>query len=365
MQNMRNTLPIDGVHMLRHAGITLAFCVLIAAIQFGFNPQQLFEVPMAYSACIGLTTWAVIDGGRHWVPSAVETGWPQGIAAIALPLGGVAMGYVVGSMAADQWLGWRGIGVRARAAALTLAVSDFRSSILITLLAAGSVIYFFYTQGKAQYLQRQIAQARSLALESRLKLLETQLEPHMLFNTLANLRVLISTNPAQAQTMLDHLIEYLRATLGASRTSSQPLQDEFDRLADYLALMAVRMGPRLRYTLSLPPELAQHPVPSLLLQPLVENSIRHGIEPKVEGGCITVSAQRTGNTLVLQVADTGVGLQDPNATEHVPGTGFGVAQVRERLATVYGPTATIELIAQNPYGTSAIIHIHSQLPVQT
>lgn len=90
------------------------------------------------------------------------------------------------------------------------------------------------------------------AAEARLKLLETQLEPHMMFNTLANLRVLVATDPPRAQEMLDHFIAYLRATLGASRAALHPLADEFARLQDYLALMAVRMGPRLDYTLELP-----------------------------------------------------------------------------------------------------------------
>ena len=99
--------------------------------------------------------------------------------------------------------------------------------------------------------------------------------------------------------MLDRLIAYLRATLAASRATTHPLQAEFDRLRDYLELMAVRMGPRLRYTLDLPPELATQPVPTLLLQPLVENGIRHGLEPKVDGGSITVRARRRAR------ADTG------------------------------------------------------------
>ena len=142
----------------------------------------------------------------------------------------------------------------------------------------------------------------------------------------------------------------MRATLGASRSTEHPLQAEFDRLRDYLALMAVRMGPRLRYTLDLPDDLAQQPVPTLLLQPLVENSITHGLEPQVEGGHITVQARREGARLVLTVTDSGVGLDMP--TTHAGG-GFGLAQVRERLATAYGTQGTIELIAGSAVGTCA------------
>lgn len=173
----------------------------------------------------------------------------------------------------------------------------------------------------------------------------------MLFNTLANLRVLIGTDPARATHMLDRLNDYLRATLGASRASSHALSAEFERLRDYLELMAVRMGPRLSYTMLLPDELRDLPVPPLLLQPLVENSLKHGLEPSVCGGAIQVQAQRSGDGLLLTVSDTGVGLGD----EPIQETGFGLTQVRERLATAYGGAATLELRANDPTGTLARI----------
>jgi LytS/YehU family sensor histidine kinase len=161
----------------------------------------------------------------------------------------------------------------------------------------------------------------------------------MLFNTLANLRALIGVDPVRAQAMLDHMIAYLRATLNASRATSHSLQAEFDRIQDYLELMAIRMGPRLKFTLDLPGAISQAKVPSLLLQPLVENAIQHGLEPKVGGGEIRVAARREGDAVVLEVCDTGVGLSG-----HGPagGKGFGMTQVRERLSTLYGPRASIE-----------------------
>ena len=125
------------------------------------------------------------------------------------------------------------------------------------------------------------------------------------------------------------------------------MQTEFDRLRDYLEIMAVRMGPRLQYTLELPPEMAQLPVPALLLQPLVENAIRRGLEPKVEGGQVTVQARHEGESIILEVHDTGVGKANP------PGPhGFGLTQVEDRLATLYGSKGTIKFIATKPYATS-------------
>jgi LytS/YehU family sensor histidine kinase len=112
------------------------------------------------------------------------------------------------------------------------------------------------------------------------------------------------------------------------------------------------MGPRLQVDLRLPPELAQQPVPALLLQPLVENAIQHGLEPKVGGGLLTVSARREGDALVLDVDDTGVGPGDVTR-----GSGFGLAQVRERLATLYGAAGQLSLAAAEPAGTHVTIRL--------
>jgi LytS/YehU family sensor histidine kinase len=218
-------------------------------------------------------------------------------------------------------------------------------------LAGTAISFYFYARNKSAYLERKMSEAHRHANEARLKLLETQLEPHMLFNTLANLRALIDADPQQAQHMLDHMIAYLRATLNASRAATHPLQTEFDRLRDYLELMSIRMGSRLAFELKLPPELAQHPVPALLLQSLVENSIQHGLEPKVDGGRVVVSARRDGDDLVLEVTDTGVG---PNGSPNVSSAnsaGFGIAHVRERLATLHGAAARVDFAARAEGGS--------------
>jgi sensor histidine kinase YesM len=181
----------------------------------------------------------------------------------------------------------------------------------------------------------------------------------MLFNTLANLRVLIASDPARAQAMLDRLIGFLRATLAASRSGSHALADEFERIGDYLALMAVRMGPRLSVRVDLPERLRALPVPPLVLQPLVENCIQHALEPQVQGGRIELSAAREGDTLVLRVRDTGIGLGRVPASN---GTRFGLRQVRERLAALYGSRAslTLEEAADDEGGTLATV----RLPLQ-
>lgn len=316
---------------LKRAAQVAVFNTFIAVGISGFTDYGLW-MNWVYSQCIGLNIWALVDFGQYWLVKDHERHWRRLF--IIVPLG-ATLGYLLGTTLAQ----------------MLFPVHDFSfwveqprkalGFLVISLLAGGISTYFFMSREQLAIAQRQAA-------EAQLKLLQTQLEPHMLFNTLANLRVLITLDPVQAQTMLDHLVAYLRATLSASRTTSHPLQAEFDRLRDYLELMAVRMGPRLKYTLDLPTELAGLNVPSLLLQPLVENAIKHGLEPKVQGGSIKVSASLDNGRICLEVHDSGVGL---SASAHPEG--FGLAQVRERLATTFGTKSTLELVAADACGTSA------------
>ena len=344
-------LKINWTDKLRRLLQTFAFCLTIGAIQIAFKPEQPYQIPLVYSLAIGCLTWACIDFGRHLFASSNETGWPTGVAAAGLPACGMVLGYLSGTALADGWLGFSSWGAS--------GLGQLRVSIAITVLASLVCTFYFYSQGRSARLQAQVNAVRAQASETQLKLLSSQLEPHMLFNTLANLRVLVTTDPVRAQAMLDHLIDYLRATLAASRAPLHPLADEFERLRDYLALMAVRMGPRLHYALELPESLRTVPVPPLLLQPLVENAIRHGLEPQVRGGHITVRASVLPGSapprLQLQVLDTGAGLGDLKAAHAAKGSGFGLAQVRERLDTLYGKQATLELIAVSAGGTSVSI----------
>ncbi len=324
-------MTIDWIAKLRHLLQTVAFCLTVSALQVAFNPERSYAIPATYSLAIGSLTWLLIDFGRHLLPSSRETGWPQGAAGLMLPLVGIVTGYVAGTLVGDAVWGNASWSEQARPRLV--------GSVLVTLLAGVIANFYFYSVNRGRYFQRRMSEAQAHATEARLKLLESQLEPHMLFNTLANLRVLIGMDPPRAQAMLDRLIAFLRSTLDASRTATLPLASEFDRLSDYLALMAVRMGPRLQVALDLPDELRQLPMPPLLLQPLVENAIKHGLEPKVAGGRIEVTARRDGNRLRLSVRDTGVGLGAASAD----GSRFGLQQVRDRLAALHGEAANLTL----------------------
>jgi LytS/YehU family sensor histidine kinase len=193
------------------------------------------------------------------------------------------------------------------------------------------------------------------AVQAQLRLLQAQIEPHFLFNTLATVQTQIKRSPESASTMLEHLIGYLRQSLTASRAEQGTLAQEFDRLRDYLALLKMRMGERLQTTLTLDPALADHPFAPMLLQPLVENAIRHGLEPKVEGGSLSLSAAPLagGERWRITLTDTGLGF---GAHPDSAGTGLGLSHVRERLALLYDGRAELSVADAAP-GTRITIDL--------
>jgi hypothetical protein len=328
---------------------------VVAVLTTAIWPNKGYLMQVGYALSVGLVVWAVIEFGRHLVDerhchtdSTGGHGWPKGWRGLLLAVVGIGCGFLVGDRVGDRLFGYTNVSTP----------RDNTISLVITVVASAAAIFYFHARGKAAALTAKIATAERDAGEAKLKLLETQLEPHMLFNTLANLRALITVDPPRAVEMLDHLNNYLRVTLAASRATAHPLAREFERLRDYLELMSVRMGPRLRFALDLPDALRELPVPPLLLQPLVENSIRHGLEPKVEGGEIRIRALRENRAadglpqIRIEILDTGVGL---GAAPPSDGGGFGVTQVRERLATVYGARGSLTLEATAAGGTLATV----------
>jgi signal transduction histidine kinase len=333
-------------HLARQSVINAVFCSVIALALAVSGPRD-WSVQFVYSMSIGFIMLFTVHAGWWLVRRDQRSFWDRpGLAALLL-LAGFANGFVSGTAIGDAYSGYSTWDY------LRFAPGRFTSTALVSLFASIVIAYYYFSHSRAQALQARIAAAERDAAEARLKLLETQLEPHMLFNTLANLRALITLDPPRAVAMLDRLNSYLRVTLAGSRALSHPLSAEFARLSDYLALMQVRMGDRLRCTLDLPEDLRDLPVPPLLLQPLVENSIRHGLEPAVEGGEIMVRARVADGRVTLEVCDTGAGF-DPDASPS-PDGGFGLAQVRERLAAVHGERAALRLSPLRDGGTCASI----------
>ena len=186
-------------------------------------------------------------------------------------------------------------------------------------------------------------------LSARLQLLQAQVEPHFLFNTLANVQHLTATDPTRASDMLGSLIRYLRASLPQMREQASTLAREVEMVRAYLEIQRVRMGDRLDYAIDLPEALRAEAMPPMMLISLVENAVRHGIDPLPGGGRIAVRAEAHEESLRVSVADTGGGL-----SEHA-GIGIGLGNIRERLATLYGRSARLDLHENAPRGVVASI----------
>ncbi|MDE0478001.1 MAG: sensor histidine kinase [Gammaproteobacteria bacterium] len=196
------------------------------------------------------------------------------------------------------------------------------------------------------------SQQEKLLAETELKLMQAQIEPHFLFNTLSNITQLIRSNPDLAVETLENLTTLLRGSLARTRSSESTLSQEIDFAEAYLAIQATRMQGRLRYQLDLPEELREIPVPPLLIQPLLENAVLHGIATDPEGGEVSFTARRIDDELILGVSDTGVGIGETGAAN-----GTGLRNVRDRLRLRYGPEAALELTPASPRGVNALISI--------
>ncbi|MCE2969241.1 MAG: sensor histidine kinase [Burkholderiales bacterium] len=197
-------------------------------------------------------------------------------------------------------------------------------------------------EGAREAERARAAELERRALDAQLRTLQAQIEPHFLFNTLANVVSLIDSAPAQARQMLERLIELLRASLAASRAPLTTLGQEADLARAYLDVMALRMGPRLAYEIALPAPLRALPVPPLLVQPLIENAIEHGLEPKVQGGRVELRATAGGEVVQIEVRDDGLGFGAATSS------GIGLTNLRERLAAQYGDRARLAIEDAQP-----------------
>lgn len=200
---------------------------------------------------------------------------------------------------------------------------------------------------------RRATRAERTAVAARLQVLQAQIEPHFLFNTLAGLNELIATDATRAQQMLAHLNHYLRASLAHARSDASTLANEFELLRAYLSIMEMRWPQRLKISVESAADCSHLPFPPMLVQPLVENAVTHGIEPLREGGVVRVGARRDCHSLIITVEDSGVGLG--RSVRH--GAGTGVRTVRDRLEALFGRCASLELAARSPNGTRAEIRI--------
>ena len=271
---------------------------------------------------------------------------------VALPIAAIYVGYVlaVSLLTGTLWLNvsenWRGFVF---ASCVTIAIG------WLLWEAIEATRKKEVERRERAELQANVDRAERERTTAELKALRAQVEPHFLYNTLSNVVSLIEREPATAKYMTERLIGYLRHTLDASRRENATVGDELAIIADYLEILRLRMGERLWYEIAADDATRALPLSPMLLQPLVENAIKHGLEPKIEGGRITVSAVVQDGRLNIVVEDTGLGF---GVATDTAGSGSGLANVRGRLKAIYGDAARLS-IEQPEAGT----RIRLSLPI--
>jgi sensor histidine kinase YesM len=230
------------------------------------------------------------------------------------------------------------------------------AALIGTLFALGALVR--ERDAQARTLALQLALERETlqrqAADARLRLLTAQIEPHFLLNTLANVQQLVESGSQRAAPVFRSLIDYLRAALPQLHEEGSTLGDEERLVRAYLELMLMRMPDRLAFTIAIEPPLRTLPFPPMALLTLVENAIRHGIDPACEGGRVEVGARAgAGRDVHLWVADTGVGLAEGGSI------GTGLRNLQERLEAFFGPGASVTLSGQSPHGVRADIRVAS------
>jgi len=315
-----------------------------------------------------LTAWfvfgfgVVINAGPVLAAVVRHQSWPEArerfgvLLAMAL---GLILAYGADMLSSTQVMLISGESYPREFSLTALLINILVLIFIYSLLGGGLALRAYFSEGRrlAEHTQRiQMAQleAEKLAADQQLALLQAQIEPHFLFNTLATIRSELRQAPDRAEHTLDALCDYLRATIPRLRDQSSSLStlgEQFEVCRHYLKVMQGRMRDRLTFEVELDSDLENHPFPPFLLLSLVENAIGHGLEPQPEGGAIQLFAERDGALLWVRVVDSGVGLGT------AVGHGVGLTNLRKQLALRYGDTARLALVSSKTGGVDASIRL--------
>lgn len=318
---------------------SLLFNTAIAGLLTVIGFEESFWLNFVFSQCIGFSIYAI---------NAAVICRVSGIRLRLLVLALTFPGSIAFGITLAWWITGAGGWGDPRAWA----------SVVISLFfgAIGGITYFLgmrIEQLDAEVKHRRLNEMESekRQVEAQLKMLQAQIEPHFLFNTLANVGSLIDGDPTLAKSLLEHLNDWLRVALARARCDHTTLGDELDMLENYLRILKIRFGERLRWRIEVPEDARRSAFPPMLLQPLVENAVRHGIEPKLGGGDLVIRARMTNANLHIEVIDSGVGLQEQY------GSRAGLENVRARLAALFGEAGRLTLLGNAQGGATATLEL--------
>jgi signal transduction histidine kinase len=329
-----------GSHIVGQAlfilGINCALGAGLFMLQDGSSLAEYLKICNGIGFCI----WALVEAGVY--------GWGERVPLWVILICAIPLGFVIGCKLA-AWAGAIDL--------IALLLHDpqrqwrmLAGNLMVAVFTTALIVFYFRAETLRADLEgerRRAAEALQSETTARFALLQAQIEPHFLFNTLANLQSVIESDPKAARAILDHFNRYLRASLGRSRRMASTVGEELELVGALLAIASMRLGERLRYAIEVSESIRGESLPPLLLQPLVENALKHGIEPALDGGEVVIEAERREGALLLRVRDSGMGL-NPASPE-----GVGLSNVRARLASLYGERGRLALYENSPRGMIA------------
>jgi sensor histidine kinase YesM len=336
----------------RRAGTVLILCLILSTQVLAqpdlfehWSLERIVEGWSYYFAEVSLTGFAMLVGFALAESVSVDDGPRRAVAVgIALPTS-AALGYAL----AVTLLYSPGFSI--------LSMQFVGDTLRLTVLG-GAVAFIYILRRRSDSTAKATHETnvghQALAkqtLEARLQLMEAQIEPHFLFNSLANVQRLYETDTESGERLLENLKIYMRAALPQMRETRSTLGREAELSRAYLEVLHARMGERLHFTIDVPAELCEHAFPPMMVITLVENAIKHGIHNSPSGGTIAVRAHCRGQRLTVEVADTGVGFRGSS------GKGVGLANIRARLGALFGDRAELSLRANEPSGVVAAIDV--------
>jgi sensor histidine kinase YesM len=328
-------------HFLRTLLLVLAINTIIAIIVIAIGFGWGFVPVLIFSQCIGTSIYLC---------SLAVAPFYRRTTRLSVQIGIIAASVVVGAVAGAL------IGVLANGLNPITFLREysvfFARSLVISLLFGAIVSYMFISLEMFSREKVKRLEIEKNAAETELKLLQSQIEPHFLFNTLSNIIGLIQADHDRARRMLESLSSFLRGSLLTARERTVMLSQELDVVRNYLDIFTLRMGDRLDYIINVPDNIRDCRIPPLLVQPLIENAIKHGIEPSVNGGTITVQGVRDGDCVRIEVYDSGVGINEKSS-----GSGVGLTSIRKRLELLYGTRGRLVFEENRPTGIKATIEI--------
>ena len=335
-------INITRRHVFRSLCYTVLFDTFIALVLTGIKFGGGFVDNFIISQCIGISICSLALTALYLFRPANPL-FMLVLVMIAI-ITGTVVGWTLGSIAAGL--------------SISLFEQRFIPVMILGIMFGSIISYFFSYRERISRSEALIQEERIKRLanekemaETRLRLLQAQIEPHFLFNTLSNILSLLDADLENGKSMLADFIHYLRTALPKTRGEATTLGQEMEMIQAYLNIFKVRMGGRLRYRLDIPESMKDLPFPPMLIQPLVENAIRHGLEPKIGGGELVIRGQDRQDVIRLEVSDTGLGLNEHGSS------GIGLSNIRERLQSLYGTKGRLILEENRPSGLKATIEV--------